>query len=112
MAPTIIGKIWTLSMLSFISLFVLKLLVIDGINSVPIIAIIITRVATHPNLENLVGGLGLKSVFLVYLYVVWLIGFQLRTTFDNKKRLGFRAAFVSTEEKVAAGTKAPQTTEH
>jgi hypothetical protein len=32
-------------------------------------------------------------------------------TFDNMKRLGFRSAFVSTEEKVSAETKAPQSTE-
>jgi hypothetical protein len=30
---------------------------------------------------------------------------------DNMKRLGFRSAFLSTEEKVGAGTNCPQTTE-
>ena len=37
---------------------------------------------------------------------------QLVLTFDNMKRLGFRAEFLSIEEKVGARTKPSQTTEH
>jgi hypothetical protein len=32
-------------------------------------------------------------------------------TVDNMKRLGFRSAFLSTEENAGARNKAPQTTE-
>ena len=38
-------------------------------------------------------------------------GVKCTITFDNMKRLGFRRVFVSTEEKVGAGTKPSQTTE-
>jgi len=35
---------------------------------------------------------------------------RLSSTVDNMKLLGFRSAFVSTEENADAGNKAPQTT--
>lgn len=60
----------------------------------------------------------LKAVQLSYPYLFQILMIvkrpltdnvtgKLHTTFDNMKRLGFRSAFVSTEEKVGMGTKAP-----
>lgn len=37
--------------------------------------------------------------------------FSFSVTFDNMKRLGFRAAFLSTDKNAGARTKPPQTTE-